>query len=316
MFSLNKYQTNYMGCEELIFDPSTDTNSQRMELEVETQGNFTPQNKSKEIQFSSTESPQNQEIHSKDCLKFCRKISTLVMNHLKVRSDLIVDILRFNAEVINCLLYLFDIENVDLNHLIDIQAECLLDIWDRFKEHMSYSKNKKICIVKQEYWDLIFEKTACIEELKKTFDEINETLKSLAGGKKTLLDDNNFCNLLAPMLYCTNKLITLIVLTMDSSERAFTVRSLATFDNFEVLIIFPQLFKHYNHRRGKFARECCRKCKICGSRTLPTNFLETLKESRHQTMQILSYVKKLVEEYDFSSFTTLVNLLDVFYKLP
>ena len=320
MLSFNKYQFELPINDKYTFDLSrmpevsaAYTNFQRMEIEIETPTTFRPVNEAKETVLLNAQGSNDQETHSKGCLTFCRKFSGLVINHLKAMSDLVESILKFNAEVMISLLYFLDFEKVDTSHLIELQAGCLMMIWRLFKENVTYSKNKKICIVKQEYWDIIFEKTTCNENFKKIIEEMKGSCKEPT--LKSLLGDATFCSLLAQMLYYTNKLIALILLLTDSTKKAAIVRALPTLNNFIVLIVFPQHFRFYNHRGGKFALECCGKCKICRSKTLPKDFLVVLEGARRQTMMALSLAHKFVEEYRFNKFSSIFNLIDLAYRV-
>ena len=259
-----------------------------------------------DIETPSTKSTTD---HKKDCLKFCRSLSYIVIRHLIEKSKFIQRILRLNAEALETLIPLLDLTTVSLDELEYLQSQALLKLWSDFKELLSYHKNKKICVVKQEYWDLVFDKKTCVEACQKIFCGLKETTKSSA--IKILLEDETFSTILARLLYCTSKIIALIATLRDSSERGMSIRNLETVDNFIILMIYPSYFGLYNHRAGKFALECCDKCKICCGKKVPRDFLNSLGSSRILIKQLINSLTQIIEKCssnDSGAFTRILEL--------
>ena len=247
--------------------------------------------------------------HKKDGLKFARSLSTIVIRHLVEKSGFIQRILRLNAEALETLIPLLNLTSVSIDELDFLQSQALLKLWSDFKELLSYHKNKKICVVKQEYWDLVFDKKTCVEVCQKIFCGFKETTKSFA--IKMLLEDETFSTILARLLYCTSKIIALIATLRDSSERGMSIRNLETVDNFIILMIYPSYFGLYNHRAGKFALECCDKCKICCGKKVPRDFLNSLGSSRILIKQLINSLTQIIEKCspnDSGAFTRILEL--------
>lgn len=256
-----------------------------------------------------TESDGPKRNHSKDCLTFCRKLSGIMLSQLSSKFNVCSEIIRLNAKAIGSLLRLLDLEEVEPIELEKLQTDILYQSWTQFKDLMTYRKNKKICIVKQEYWDLIFDKSVAIEEYQKIFAKIIGSEEKTYASR--LLKDTNFCVILSRMLYASNKLMALISILKDSTEKGASLRDLSTIDNFVILMLYPQHFKHYNHRGGKFALECCDKCKICGSKTVPKDFLLLLNDSRRRSEQLICELNGILDGFYSNHIGAVTSLMDI-----
>jgi len=254
--------------------------------------------KTPDLKLSEGSDPDDsKKNHSKDCLTFSRKLSGIVLAQLTSNThNIYLEIIRLNSNALVSLLRLLDLEEVEAGELDKLQIEVILQTWTRFKDLMTYRKNKKICIVKQEYWDLVFDRTVITEEFQKLFAKIIESsgMSSLA----IILKNEAFNSIFSRLLYAANKLMALIAILNDNTQRGLRLRDLETAENFLVLILFPQFFRNYNHRGGKFALECCDKCKICCSKAVPKDFSDLLRDARQQTAQIVTEVKKTVLQFE------------------
>jgi hypothetical protein len=273
--------------------------------------NFPPMNiefnnffDSKEIKeendFSHVKTDEDESVkvnHSKDCLKFCRRISALAMELFNNKTGIVAEVVGFNSELLKgflCTLGWSDKDNC-FQALDNLQTECLLRLWLKFKEIMSYSKNKKICIVKPEHWNLIFDKKYSVDTIKKILKEMSESHENLQMRK--MLRDETFSEILAKMLFCSNNILIMISILRDSSPKGDSLRTLETLGNFMLLIHYPQYFPYYNHRSGKFAGECCGKCKVCYNKTVPRDFLTLLDCARNQTELSLTQIHDFLGQY-------------------
>lgn len=282
----------------------------KMDLE-ETYTEDTNSNKA----FSQKEAEKDEnpkDNHSKDCLKFCRKVARFVPEQLLLKKELIREIINLNATVLASFLNPLDLRVVDSSRLEDIQIEILLKLWTSFKAVLSYKKNKKICIVKQEYWDLIFEKKTATNVLKDHIEEFSKTWKDLE--VRNLLKSAAFSEILSRMLFCTNKTIILTLILRDASSKALYIRNLRTIDSFLLMVIYPGFFQYYNNRSGKFAVECCGKCKICRSKAVPMDFLEQLGYARLQVELVMSQINKIFTAYAYDLSGAMTHLMELSFN--
>lgn len=256
-----------------------------------------------------TKSSEEKKDHSKHCLTFCRKISGIMISLLTNKSLLVEEIIRINSEALTTLPPLLDLPQINVADLEDLQTQVLSKIWNEFKDLMTYRKNKKICVVKQSYWDLVFNKTVFGETCHKLFEQVIESTKNPS--IQILLRDQIFRTLLIRLLFCSNKIMVLLSILKDTSERGMDIRKITTLDNFIVLVIFPDHFRNYNHRGGKFALECCDKCKICCSKKVPPGFSALLRESRNQTEAIISKIQVFLDGYKFKELASVVGLMEL-----
>lgn len=247
--------------------------------------------------------------HTKDCLKFCRKLSNVVLSQLNTKSKLIQGVLRLNAEALATLVPLLDLKPVDVSELEYFQFQALLRLWRDFKEVLSYHKNKKICVVKQEYWDLIFDKATCTAAYQKIFCGLSDGTKSFA--MRSLVKDSIFSSILARLLYSSSKVIALILALRDSSERGLGIRRLSTIDNFIIMMMHPSYISFYNHRAGKFALECCNKCKVCCSKKIPDGFLDILQNSRLQVKEMIANLTHILENSGSNEIGAVASILEL-----
>ena len=252
--------------------------------------------------LSSSPSDLSAENRSKDGLKFSRKLASLMLDMVHAPSDMFDQIMKFSTQVLLNLLNPLKLDGVTASEIRNIQNECLERMWTEFKDLLSYSKNKKICIVKQEYWNTLFDKKSSTAYLKQLCESLSKTWKTPAG--KQVLSDAVFCELFSQVLFYANKLAVIVLIQKDTSSKGKFLRELKTIDNFYLMVLLPELMQLYNHKRGKFALECCMKCKICKSKLIPYDFLSTLAESRKKMESVVFIINQIFEKYGDNSFET------------
>lgn len=245
---------------------------------------------------SSESNTQVKQIHSKDCLKFCRRISKILYESLNAtRTDnFISPFLTSASKVINSILavaygpesyYQIPVEDLNL-----VQTEILLKIWGRFKNLLSYHKNKKICIVKKEYWDVIFDRKVFRKYAKEACADLQKE-----SSIKLVTSFEGIFNSFSDIMFSINVLMVLTLIMKDDTEECGQfLRKMEVIDNLLVLIIEPGLFEYYNHRSGKFPNECCGKCKICCSKNIPLSLGITVDAARKRVSFILGEIRKVV----------------------
>lgn len=246
---------------------------------------------------SSRKSTTSGECHSKDSLKFCRRLTNLVEQELLIQTELVQRMLGFNTEILESFLKFLGI-NIQLepSQLTSLQYDCLLSLWAKFRDVLSYSKNKKICIVNEKHWNHMFEKKTFTEEAIQVLSELAK--KKQHESLRVPLNDVTFCEIFSRILFSTNKMLVIVSVLKDNSPRGKFIRQLETVENFVIMIMMPELMKYYNHRRGKFAVECCGKCKVRCSKTVASGFGNWLEEARQKKYEIVTKVDQIFSLYD------------------
>lgn len=230
--------------------------------------------------------------HTKDCLKVGRRLIKLVLKHLKTRSKLINKFLGASAKIVNSIFAVFGFKEPEIEELLKVEAHILQKTWEEFKNCLSYNKNKKICVVKSEYWNVMFcsktfvgyALTAC-KNLEKSF--IKDALFSFEG----------LASCLCEILFLTNQLLLLTLIFKDQTAKGGNfLRTVQTMGNLVVLMIEPSLFDFYNHRSGKFPNECCGRCKICCSKNLPFDLEIVLQRGREKASTLTKAIFEICPE--------------------
>ena len=226
--------------------------------------------------------------YSKHCLKFCRKLSTTLLEHIKSKSNLFTSSINFCAEISKTIFRSYQLPEPNSAEFAALLTDFFADTWSKFKAQMSYSHNKGICIVKSEDWGCIFDKNIMIKNFQSFVDslEIQESNKVLKEfGNCGLVDS------LGRILYHCSMILVLTVILKDSDPKAKYLRTLDKIDNFLTLAITPAIYKNYNHRSAKFALECCGKCKVCCSKTISPDFEKELERARKKKDMIKSFIE-------------------------
>lgn len=228
-------------------------------------------------------------LHSKDCLKFSRRAVKMMNKHLAAQSSFVTSFMGASAKIFNVILTAFALKEVPTAALIKSQVAVLSQIWEEFKSCLSYHKNKKICIVKAEYWNKVFCKKTFAGLAKQMITNLHDTQI-----RKLLMENEAILNCFSEILFSVNQLMTLTLILKDSSEKGGQfMRKIETLDNLLVLITNSDLFEFYNHRSGKFAKECCGRCKVCRSRSIPAEFTSVLLEARTKISTLVDVIPSI-----------------------
>lgn len=245
-------------------------------------------------------------VYSKECLKFGRRISKLMLRHLSNYSAFSQHFLDMSAQVTNTIRGAFALKEAAKKDLIRDQYLILRSIWKEFRDCLSYHTNKKICIVKPEYWNIVFNRKNFIVCAKRAIESLQKDFLL-----NSPYEEARILDCMCEVLFGVNQLMTLTFILADTSDDGGKhMRGLDNIENLLVMIVDAGLFEFYNHRSGKFARECCGRCKICGSRAVPWNFLSLLQAARKK----LKTISELIPS-TFSSDLWIVNSQQLFYLL-
>ncbi len=231
--------------------------------------------------------------HSKDSLKFSRKIAKLLVENLaSATEESVVSVfLRASSKIMNSIHTAFDekAQVMPTEDLIQSEVSILQQIWKEFRDCLSYKKNNKICLVKPEHWNRIFN--------RKTFaDQAIKACQLMKNDPSIKLLLNNECLLkcFCDILFVVNLLMVFTLVIKDGSPKGGKfIKEIETADNLIVLMTNPDLFQYYNHRSGKFASECCGACKICRSKGIPVGFKSILENTRVKTSMLIDTISKV-----------------------
>eukprot|EP00331_Platyophrya_macrostoma_P000456 CAMPEP_0176405836 /NCGR_PEP_ID=MMETSP0127-20121128/555_1 /TAXON_ID=938130 /ORGANISM="Platyophrya macrostoma, Strain WH" /LENGTH=301 /DNA_ID=CAMNT_0017784931 /DNA_START=70 /DNA_END=975 /DNA_ORIENTATION=- len=225
---------------------------------------------------------------SKEFLKFSRKLAKMVMQHLQKKTGLLINMLTFSAQTLEYLFVLYGATRPLLTDIMSLQIYCLERLWNNFKEMISYSKNKKICIVKSDDWNKIYDRATFAEAVKEILAESEGNFLSV--NPKLISQLEQLSEPFSKLLFYSNLLFSFTLIMKDSSTKGIFLRSLRAIDNFLVMIVSPELYKNYNHRSGKFAMECCGKCKVCRSRNVSPSFPLQLERGRTKSDLLKTFI--------------------------
>lgn len=251
---------------------------------------------------------------SKEFLKFSRKLANLVTHHLQKRSDILMSLLTLPAQITEYFFLLGGLNRPNKLEIVSLQICCLEKLWNGFKETMSYSKNKKICIVKSEDWCRLYSLQEFKDAMKEILTEVDPSYLTidprLVSASELVLD------LFSRVLFYFNLMFSFMMVVKDSSVKGEYLRKLKTIENFLVIMVSPDLYKNYNHRSGKFALECCGKCKVCRSKYVTPSFTLQLERGRAKSDLLKTFIaitfpdmNEISEEKVFHFFGVVANYI-------
>lgn len=250
--------------------------------------NSTVENQEVRVKMEIEEESSNQKNKSKEFLKFSRKLAGLVLSHLQAQSELLRLFLFTSGKLINIIFRFSNLNTVNLSELLSLQIECLNKLWVNYKETISYSTNKKICIVKSETWYKLYSKPDFIHALKDILSTLAKSYPSL--NILSILQLEHVFVSFASILFHTNQIFSYLLIIKDPTAKGEYLRNLKALDNFLLLMLSPELYKSYNHRSGRFAFECCGKCKVCRSKSIMASFPLQLEKARTKSELMKTYI--------------------------
>lgn len=221
-----------------------------------------------------TESLPNRKNSLKFCRRLCRGVKSLIGT--PTFSDAIFKFVESFIECVNN----YEISVLNPKHLETFHKELFSQVWRKFSETLSSTKNNRICLVTHQEWNTIMSIRGFSAELRNLSDDFKE-----------LLDHITFANVMAREVligfYChimfhVNQIFILTVLFEEIERDAEFCKNISNLEDFFTMCIDPSLYKNYNHKRGKFALECCNKCKICRSSSVLANFPLQLQHARKE----------------------------------
>ena len=87
--------------------------------------------------------PQPFSKHTKDCLKFCRRLSNIMLSQLKRQSKIIQNVLKLNVGALATLIPLLDLTPVNILNLEILQLQALFQVWTTSRRCCLITKIRK-----------------------------------------------------------------------------------------------------------------------------------------------------------------------------
>ena len=215
----------------------------------------------------------------KNSLKFCRRLSKsmIILLH-NTDNELHNSVFRVFSQMVKTQACSQRVLIRSTSLFGEMHRAILTKIWSRYRNVFSNYKNNKICLVTFNEWQQVFS----IEGFCKEFNSTSTCVKLIkeAVDFKDQNDADAFTDFYRRLLFTLSKLLANMVFYREMmNDHEFTQRT-SNAEDFALMINSPRIYKHYNHSKGKFALECCNRCKICRSGSLPSNFTEQLTEAR------------------------------------
>lgn len=171
----------------------------------------------------------------------------------------------------------------DLSQLEEKSKLGFLMTWDKFHSMLSSAQNNRICLVTYSEWNAImtlkgFDQEICFDSV-----EIKEIL--MTAGFADEIAKEMLVRFFTKLMYKVNQIYSYVVL-FEKILKDFTFcQKIINLKDFLTMAFDPSLYSNYNHHRGKFATECCQKCKVCRSATVPEDFTDRLTKARKNLLK-------------------------------
>lgn len=224
----------------------------------------------------------------KNSLKFCRRLCksllSLLLNSENKKTDPIFQVV---TKILKTQIMTQRIDVVDKTNLVEYHKKLLGKIWSRYKNIFSNYKNSKICLVTFDEWKLVFSPEGFINEFDMHSNKGQEIAKFL--DFRDDLDQQLFVEFYKKIILTTNKVLINFVIFGELVYDKELIDKVSNIEDFALMTNVGWMYKHYNHSKGKFALECCNKCKICRSSSLRPDYLEQLSLARENIADIKTY---------------------------
>ena len=240
-----------------------------------------PSNSSLRDMEIETSFKTNSKRNRKNCLKFCRRLTKYVLTFLK--SDDFIQVLDFAFNTIESVLSVLGFIKYARTSLIQLQKEIHLNLWKTFK-HDTGSANPKICLVTPDEWESMFSYEGFSKQLRKFTGDFKSIEQCFEFYSQVELEI--FIRFFVKIQFLVNMIVVNTVIMREMYPLYEFQKLQQVLDDCMIMANVSHLYIHYNHSKGKFALECCGKCKICCSTILPKNFLEQLKNARNYMKEI------------------------------
>ena len=198
-------------------------------------------------------------------------------------------------------------EIYDTKRLREVNQKVFEQSWLNFKDTLSYYKNGKISLVTFNEWLALFSVEGYHEFLSRLPDELQDVVSF---DKRDQLSCETFLSIYSRLLFLLFKVSIQSIIYMGMYNDQSIMEEIPNLEHFTCMTLQPSLYKHYNHTKGKFALECCKRCKICMSSALPANYYEILTHSRARVSNAKIFYSSIqgtfrsISEYDIQAVFT------------
>ena len=245
-----------------------------------------------------------QQNHSKDSLKFARRVAKSFLQFIRQDKDVVVrTFLDCGAKILASQTIILGVEIMDTNKLMKDSLQLIEDVWNFFSKNLSCSYNKKISKVPKEIWDIVFTE----EGFWKVAKEVGTTLQFKdyffgCGDVEAEIIRGYF----KKVLFLMNRGMILVHLHLKKAEKEDFYDNIAKFENYMVLSMVPQLFDAYNHKRGVFVDGCCRACKVCQAKSVDAVIISKIKTAWDYA---IAFEKNFKSASTFKGFQDALNVI-------
>lgn len=215
----------------------------------------------------------------KNSLKFCRRLSKSMLLSLQNEENLLfASIFTIFSKIIDTQIATQKAVIIDINAAAELHRRFLMKIWLQFKNIFSNYKNNKICLVTFREWQLVFSKEGFQDQFDMSANAKREITSAIEF--QNPLDYQLFIGFYKNILFTLNKILLNVVIYEELLNDTDFLERNSNAGDFVMLANHPWLYRHYNHCKGKFALECCDRCKVCRATSLPVDYSEQLARIR------------------------------------
>lgn len=277
------------------------------EIDLAPQIGVSPkQNNNPKLSFDPTttecisEGSKNSSITSrKSCLRFCRKLMRFTQTFQK--SEDFERILKFAFSIIEGLLLNLKFYKYNQHLLMQIQREIHQNFWKALKQKTG-SANPKLCLITSDEWNTLFSYAGFSQQIH--FFTESYTKFSSAVEFESSIDLELFVSFFTKNQFIVHMIVINTLISQEMYPLYEYLKATDVLDNCMLMANFSNLYLYYNHSKGKFAQECCGKCKVCRSTMLPKDFKHQLEDARYQIKEIRSFFAALMYQPERRNLTT------------
>ena len=215
-------------------------------------------------------------LFKKNSLKFSRRLCRSALLYLDKKPFISKVVKQLTSITMTQLLILKGIV-LDEQKLSDTLRLMLISIWKSQRDTLTYWKNKKISLITVLEWESIFSFNGFCDRIQNQLPQLYRLLVFEDANLKEI-----FTFIFSKIIFTFHKMILNTLLFTEVSMDTDFSKKVTNRQDFMIMVSEPWLYRHYNHTRGKFAIECCGKCKICRSSFVPSDFLDGLSQARER----------------------------------
>lgn len=229
------------------------------------------------------EMKSNTKSTKKRSLKFCRRLCKSILALLD-REKFTTKAFKCFESIATSFLGYLDANIIDPKKFGDLSRLLFSQLWKRKRQMVTSAHNKKICLVTQNEWDSFFEYNEFVQEIETISEGLKDILELI--DFKSGLSKDAFVGLYQRLLFILHLAFVNSVIHCELTKDQKFLERVPNYENFAMMAVEPWLYKHYNHSQEQFALECCGRCKVCRSGSIPPDFEMKLNISRKRFAEI------------------------------